>query len=63
MKGAAANLHAKVLSGLAAEIEANAKTMSQAQMQERLNRLSFEIVRATTALQNFAAGTGQRASA
>jgi PAS domain S-box-containing protein len=63
VKGAAANLHAAVLSGLAAEIEANAKTMSQAQIQERLNRLALEIGRATTALQTFAASAGHRASA
>jgi CheY-like chemotaxis protein len=63
VKGAAANLHATVLSAQAAEIEANAKTMSQAQMQERLNRLALEIGRATMALQNFAAGSGRRASA
>jgi two-component system, sensor histidine kinase and response regulator len=63
VKGAAANLHATVLSSLAAEIEANAKAMSQAVMQERLNRLALEIGRATAALQNFAAGGGQRASA
>jgi PAS domain S-box-containing protein len=62
VKGAAANLHATSLSALAAEIEANAKTMSQAQMQERLNRLAQEIGRATTALQNFAANAGRRAS-
>ena len=62
VKGAAANLHATVLSSLAAETEANARTMSQAQMQERLNRLALEIGRATAALQNFAAGTGRRAS-
>jgi hypothetical protein len=52
-----------VLSGLAAEIEASAKTMSQAQMLERLNRLALEIGRATAALQDFASGSGQRASA
>ena len=63
VKGAAANLRATVLSSLAAEIEASAKTMSQAQMQERLNRLALEIGRATAALQNFAAATGHRASA
>jgi CheY-like chemotaxis protein len=64
VKGAAANLHATVLSSLAADLEANAKTLSQAQMQERLNRLAMEIGRATAALQNFAAGSsGQRASA
>ena len=63
VKGAAANLHATTLSALAADIEAAAKTMSQAQMQERLNRLALEIGRATAALQNFAAGTGRRASA
>jgi HPt (histidine-containing phosphotransfer) domain-containing protein len=63
VKGAAANLHAMVLSGLAAEIEASAKTMSQAQMLERLNRLALEIGRATAALQDFASGSGQRASA
>jgi two-component system, sensor histidine kinase and response regulator len=63
VKGAAANLHATVLSGLAADIEANAKTMSQAQMQERLNRLAQEIGRATVALQTFAGSTGKRASA
>ena len=60
VKGAAANLHAMVLSSLAAEIEANAKTMSQAQIVERLNRLALEIGRATTALQNFAAGAGMK---
>jgi HPt (histidine-containing phosphotransfer) domain-containing protein len=59
VKGAAANLHAGVLSALAADIEANAKTMSQAQMQERLNRLAVEIGRATAALQGFAANTGR----
>ena len=58
VKGAAANLHAAGLSALAADIEANAKTMSQAQMQERLNRLALEIARATAALQNFAGGRG-----
>jgi HPt (histidine-containing phosphotransfer) domain-containing protein len=63
VKGAAANLHATVLSALAAEIEANAKTMSQAQLQERLNRLALEIGRATSALQSFAASTSYRASA
>jgi HPt (histidine-containing phosphotransfer) domain-containing protein len=63
VKGAAANLHATTLSALAADIEAAAKTMSQAQMLERLNRLALEIGRATAALQNFAAGTGRRASA
>jgi PAS domain S-box-containing protein len=63
VKGAAANLHATVLSALAAEIEANAKTMSQAQLQERLNRLALEIGRATAALQSFAAGVAHRASA
>jgi CheY-like chemotaxis protein len=63
VKGAASNLHAMTLSALAADLEANAKTMSQAQMQERLNRLAQEIGRATAALQNFAAATGKRASA
>jgi two-component system sensor histidine kinase/response regulator len=63
VKGAAANLHADVLSALAADIELNAKTMSQAQIQERLNRLALEIGRATAALRNFAVGTGRRASA
>jgi HPt (histidine-containing phosphotransfer) domain-containing protein len=63
VKGAAANLHATALSALAADIEANAKTMSQAQVQERLNRLALEIGRATAALQGFAAKGGQRASA
>jgi PAS domain S-box-containing protein len=62
VKGAAANLHATVLSGLAADLEANARTLSQAQMQDRLNRVAMEIGRATAALQNFAAGTGQRAA-
>jgi CheY-like chemotaxis protein/HPt (histidine-containing phosphotransfer) domain-containing protein len=62
VKGAAANLHATVLSGLAADIEANAKTMSPAQMQERLGRVALEMSRATTALQSFAAGTGHRAA-
>ncbi|MEJ0034612.1 MAG: PAS domain-containing protein [Gammaproteobacteria bacterium] len=55
VKGAAANLHATALSALAADIEASAKTMSLAQIQERLNRLALEIGRATAALQNFAA--------
>jgi CheY-like chemotaxis protein/HPt (histidine-containing phosphotransfer) domain-containing protein len=63
VKGAAANLYATVLSSLAADIEANAKTMSQAQMQERLNRLALEIGRATAALQGFARDAVQRASA
>jgi HPt (histidine-containing phosphotransfer) domain-containing protein len=64
VKGAAANLHAAVLSGLAADLEVNARTLSQAQTQERLNRIAMEIGRATAALQNFAAGSaGQRASA
>jgi two-component system, sensor histidine kinase and response regulator len=63
VKGAAANLHAKTLSVLAEDLEANAKTLSQAQMQERLNRLAQEVGRVTAALQNFAAGAGKRASA
>jgi CheY-like chemotaxis protein len=63
VKGAASNLHATALSALAADLEANAKTLSQAQMQERLNRLALEIGRATAALQNFAATTARRASA
>jgi signal transduction histidine kinase/DNA-binding response OmpR family regulator len=63
VKGAAANLHATALSTLAADIEANAKTMSQAQVQERLNTLALEIGRATAALQGFAAKVAQRASA
>jgi len=62
VKGAAANLHATALSALAADIEGSAKTMSQAQMQERLNRLALEIGRATAALQNFAAGTDKKPS-
>ena len=63
VKGAAANLYARELSTLAAEIEANAKTLSTAQTEERLSRLAVEIARATAALQNFAASAGQRASA
>jgi CheY-like chemotaxis protein len=63
VKGAAANLHAMTVSVLAADLEANAKTLSQAQMRERLNRLALEIGRATAALQNFAADGGRRASA
>ena len=63
VKGAAANLHATTVSALAADLEANAKILSQAQMRERLNRLALEIGRATAALQNFAADGGRRASA
>ena len=55
VKGAAANLHANALSTLAAEIEANAKSQSPEQTQERLNRLGDEIARATSALRAFAA--------
>jgi CheY-like chemotaxis protein/HPt (histidine-containing phosphotransfer) domain-containing protein len=62
VKGAAANLRATTVSALAADLEANAKTLSQAQMQERLNRLALEIGRATAALQNFAASGARRAA-
>jgi two-component system sensor histidine kinase/response regulator len=63
VKGAAANLYASELSTLAADLEANAKTLSPAQIAERLSRLALEIARATTALQNFASTAGHRASA
>ncbi|MEJ1962413.1 MAG: PAS domain-containing protein [Gammaproteobacteria bacterium] len=63
VKGAAANLYAQELSSLAAEIEANARTLSPPQMAERLSRLALEIARATAALRNFAAGAAHRASA
>jgi hypothetical protein len=62
-EGAAASLHATTLSTLAADIEANARTMPAADIQERINRLAVEIARATAALQAFAARAGQRASA
>jgi PAS domain S-box-containing protein len=63
VKGAAANLQAQELSALAAQLEANAKTLSPPEIEERLSRLAVEIARATTALQNFAATAGHRASA
>ncbi len=63
MKGAAANLHATVLSSLAADLEANAKTLSQAQMQERLNRLAWESRTCDGGATEFRGGGGQRASA
>jgi HPt (histidine-containing phosphotransfer) domain-containing protein len=64
VKGAAANLYAKELSALAAEIEAKAKAgTAGAEIQELISRLGVEIARATMALHNFAAATGQRASA
>jgi PAS domain S-box-containing protein len=63
VKGAAANLYASALSTLAADIEANARTLRPAEVQERLARLAMEISRVTMALQSFAATAGHRASA
>jgi two-component system sensor histidine kinase/response regulator len=63
VKGAAANLYATSLSALAADIEANARTLLPAETQERLTRLAAEISRATTALRSFAETAGHRASA
>jgi HPt (histidine-containing phosphotransfer) domain-containing protein len=63
VKGAAANLYATGLSALAADIEANARTLASVDLQARLARLGNEIARATVALRGFAAGVGHRASA
>ncbi len=63
VKGAASNLYASALSTLAADIEANARSLSSADLHDRLARLGAEITRASTALRSFAADAGHRASA
>ena len=63
VKGAAANLHAKALSTLAADIEANVRSLPPADTQERLKVLALEIERATIALRVFAEDARRRASA
>jgi two-component system, sensor histidine kinase and response regulator len=63
VKGAAANLHAKPLSTLAADIEANARSLPVSEIQDRLKALAVEINRATIALRAFAEDARKRASA
>jgi PAS domain S-box-containing protein len=63
VKGAAGELHAMALATLAADIEGNARSLSSADLQDRLALLGTEIVRATAALQLFAAHVSRRASA
>ena len=63
VKGAAGNLYAQAVSSLAAEIEANARSLTPPDLQDSLARLANEIVRAIAALRSFASSVVQRASA
>ncbi len=62
LKGASANLYAEAASALCAELEAQATTLTATQISEKIARLSAEIERASTALNNLVSDKTHRAS-
>jgi two-component system sensor histidine kinase/response regulator len=61
LKGASANLYAEALRLLCAELEEQAKTLTAAQVDEKIKGISCEIERSCAALSGFAATTRNRA--
>jgi PAS domain S-box-containing protein len=61
LKGAGANLYAETLRALCAELEGQAKTLTAAQIQDRITRVAREVERTCAALTAFASGATSRA--